>query len=108
MAERLSIVISLPSGVAGQDVKLSLKEDGMVLQIDAPWPSPLQDPTWLCAPFIINPELSNYTNLYPEVIALEKSLKEFHDKEENGCQAITLHVKLFVVEKEYDGDVGRH
>lgn len=36
----------------------------------------MQYPTWLCAPFINNSEMPNYTNFHPEVIALEKAMKQ--------------------------------
>lgn len=143
MAERLTIVMSLPSGISGHNVKFSVKAEGMILQVDAPWPEPLQDPTFVCGPFINNANIPNYTNNHPEVIALEKAMKQikvdagnnksevlqskarirlpvrvnpskidsyvfgFIDTEENGGQANTLHVRLFVDEGDYDDQEGR-
>jgi len=135
MAERLTIALSLPSGSSGHEVKFTMKEDGIVLQLDAPWPSPMQYPTWLCAPFTNNnTRMPNYTSFHPEVIALGKAMKQievdagikrsevlqsrarirlpvlvnpgkidshafvFHENEQNGGQANTLHVRLFVSE----------
>lgn len=76
MAERLTAVITLPSGVHGENVKVAVRDDGMILEIEAPWPFPFQNPTGLCAPFINNAELPNYTTFHPEVIALEKAMKQ--------------------------------
>lgn len=76
MAERLTAVIALPSGVPGEDVKVAVRDDGTILEIEAPWPSPLQDPTGLCTPFIENANWPNYTSFHPEVIALEKAMKQ--------------------------------
>lgn len=76
MAKRLTVIVLLPSGISGADVDVEIIEQGCVLQMQFAWPKPFMKPESLCAAFIADQEDVGYNENHPEVIALEKELKD--------------------------------
>lgn len=75
IAKRLTIVLLLPSGISGADVEADIVQDGLVYEMNFIWAQPFMKPERPCAAFIADPEDPKYKENHPEVIAMEKELK---------------------------------
>lgn len=76
VAQRLTIAILLLSAVTEESVEASIVDGGTVLEIIATWPAPLLSAKNLLKLFIDDKNDPDYNKYHPEVVAVEKSLKE--------------------------------
>lgn len=79
MEKRLTVVVLLASGTYGADVEVDIVQDGLILEKNFIWPQPFMKPERLCAAFIADPEDPKCNENRPEVIALEKELKDIRN-----------------------------
>jgi len=80
MAQRLTVSVNLPSGISADNVTPELIENGTFLEISVRWPKPILNPEKLFGPYIKSRSLSSYNSNHPEVISMEKSLKDIRSE----------------------------
>ena len=66
----------LPSGITKDHITVDIADNGTVFEVSIAWPKPIQNPEKLFAPYIKSRTYSADGTNHPEVMAMEKSLKD--------------------------------
>lgn len=72
----MTVSVQLPPGIAGEDVSVNVLQGGCSFEMKIVLPDVLYYSSILSAPWIERAGESSYNKNHPEVLALEKELKD--------------------------------